>query len=292
MMKLALIFPIIFLAGSPILAFDFAPYSNSGPTLSGEINYFIQRFGSDEKMLGFANWETDSTHRERLMQQAWGMANRSSPVDNRPYLYALALDLYNTLPPGATYIEGNLDGGKTYWSLMYIERFVRSSEEDYKGDWRAIELGHSRRTVEQLYIRQYLREHAEVDLYDAPPSLDPRHLNLQTPTHYAALTRWMAETVTARAEGVPPWEAAAWNAANRHRWESASAVSDAAPLPVTTEASTAPAVTPPAPAQELASPTGDAVTAAPAPSRGWLPAWLLGIAGVVVALLLWRRLRR
>lgn len=34
-----------------------------------------------------------------MFSWVWNHATRSSPVDNRPYLFALAIDLYNSIPP-------------------------------------------------------------------------------------------------------------------------------------------------------------------------------------------------
>lgn len=217
MMKCVFAMVFLLLTNATSWSFDFSPYENSGPTLSAEINYFILRYGADDRMLGFANWQSDPVHRRRLLQQTWGMATRQS-VDNRSYLFALAIDLYNMMPPDVRpelapcqptetndcdVYEPALEPLKMQaWADMTNGYLV--DEEKAKRNW---EFANTPEVKEIAFLSFYAKQHLRLDAPDAAASLDPRRLNLHNPTHYAELARWMAETVTARAQGVPPWEA-------------------------------------------------------------------------------------
>ena len=249
--------------------------------------------------------ETTSPQRENLFAWAWNRANRSTPVDNRAYLYALSFDLYNSLTTDTSHCPMRAEGWRRecgkYAVYKKIDRELHP--KDYGGlvAWTISgPVSEITPGIEKSYLLQYLEDGVDggrihLDPYRSPPSLDPRSLDLKNPRLYAELRRFMAEHVTAMLAGVAPWEAAAWNAEHRHEWATSpsTAATDAAATPATAAvpAATAPANTPPAPAPAPTAPT-DEDPADTALEPGRLLVWLLAIAGGVIAVLLWRRSRR
>ncbi|RMD59468.1 hypothetical protein D6833_11410, partial [Candidatus Parcubacteria bacterium] len=68
--------------------------ANADITLNADINRWMAR-DRPECIDGIK--EGDAKCIEWLFVNAWGLATESSPVDNRPYLFSLAIDLYNTI---------------------------------------------------------------------------------------------------------------------------------------------------------------------------------------------------
>jgi hypothetical protein len=153
--------------------------------------------------------------REHMLQQALFYAGRGTPVDNRAYLFALAVDLYHSLPPGPDptgYERGEL-GGKGEWK-RWFQNWLDTDQRDIDPDrdWETLLKKHEGQpdnlaaAVEIKYIRHYFQEHIQLDDFIEHARLDAQDLSLSNPTHYAAL-RTYVDTMRHRIRsGVPPWE--------------------------------------------------------------------------------------
>src|SRR5688572_18241869 len=102
--------------------------------------------------------------REHMLQQALFYAGRGTPVDNRAYLFALAVDLYHSLPPGpdpSGYEPGEL-GGKGEWK-RWFQQWLGTNQRDIDPDrdWETLLRMHAGQpdnlvaAIEIKYIRHY-----------------------------------------------------------------------------------------------------------------------------------------
>lgn len=156
--------------------------------------------------------------REQMLQQALFYAGRGAPVDNRAYLFALAVDLYHSLPPGpdpSGYEPGEL-GGKGDLMRQFQNRLGADEQgigQDRDGEWETLLRAHEGRPdklvaqVEIKYIRHYFREHIELDDFTEHARLDAAELSFSNPTHYTALRAYVRAMQHRIRGGVPPWEA-------------------------------------------------------------------------------------
>jgi hypothetical protein len=152
--------------------------------------------------------------REHMLQQALFYAGRGTPVDNRAYLFALAVDLYHSLPPGPDprgYEPGEL-GGKGEWKRWFQKWLGTDQDIDPDRDWESLLRKHEGQpdnlvaVVEIKYIRHYFQEHIQLDDFIEHARLDAQDLSFSNPTHYAALRAYV-DTMRHRIRtGVPPWE--------------------------------------------------------------------------------------
>jgi hypothetical protein len=177
---------------------------------------FRQSIEIDSKYSGvdlFSNIADDPSKRESLLNSAWGIATSNSPVENRVYLFALAIDLYNSLPPGkdpAGYNPGEITGKGDKMNEIQGSLFYRGGSPQEA--WlRAVERN-SELGKELAYIKYYLRERARLDHFSEPASLDPARLDLLNPTHYAGLKAFMDENRAALERDIPPWGAESFTA--------------------------------------------------------------------------------
>lgn len=201
-------------------------------TLVDEIQIFLNQ-DQENPILGL---DTNINKRLYLLKWAWGLGNKGNPVDNRAYLVTLAIDLYNTIPPGLMPEQRTLEPGEDIYepnlrpikiqilSRMAVLNINRTlSFEERKATW---EYSKKRFSDERLlpiieveYIRQFLRDEIKkgniiFDEYSAPASLNPEKLDILNPTHYVALKQHMEKMQPAMDAGVPPWEAERYLAAN------------------------------------------------------------------------------
>lgn len=177
----------------------------------------------------FERMTMDETARQEILQVVWSHANRSTPVDNRAYLFALAIDLYNSLSPGKdpTGYEMGEFGGKGDWRRQlqdkisgdHLRRQILSrmnpkpeeplTDEEY---WQfAVRMYEGQPEsiaafIEREYIAHYLRENIALDDFYEPAALEPWDLQLSSPTHYAELTEYMGRMRAAMESGTPPWQ--------------------------------------------------------------------------------------
>lgn len=165
--------------------------------------------------------------REHMLQQALFYAGRSTPVDNRAYLFALAIDLYHSLPPGpdpSGYEPGEL-GGKGEWMRLF-QYWPDTAQQDLypdegigmemslerDRDWESLLRVHEGQidnlvaSIETQYIRYYFQEHIELDDFIQHARLDAEDLSFSNPTHYAALRAYLDTMQHNIRRGVPPWE--------------------------------------------------------------------------------------
>lgn len=162
----------------------------------------------------FEGIDADAAKRESAFFNAWFTAIANSPVDNRPYLMALAIDLYNSLPPNSCVqpADGPPSCGKV-GAAYEMRSYFRIDDEERR--WQAerwqrvlvprtgVGTGSLR---ESSYLRRYIAEsNIQFDDPRAEPSL--AHVNVLNPTHHAEFKKWMDETAQMREQGVPPWEA-------------------------------------------------------------------------------------
>lgn len=155
--------------------------------------------------------------REHMLQQALFYAGRVAPVDNRAYLFALAADLYHSLPPGPDpggYEPGEL-GGKGDLMRQFQKRLGadrQGIEPDRDEEWETLLLTHKGQPdrlaapVEIKYIQHYFREHIELDDFTEHASVAAEELSFSNPTHYAALRSYMDSMQHRIRSGIPPWE--------------------------------------------------------------------------------------
>lgn len=162
--------------------------------------------------------------RENMLQQALFYAGRGEPIDNRAYLFALAIDLYHSLPPGldpSGYEPGEL-GGKGEWMRRFrnwpgwgdFRSIEMPLETDRDGDWETLIREHEGEgqfdnlvaAIEIKYIRHYFQEHVQLDDFIQHASLDVEDLSYSNPTHYAALRAYLDAMQHRIRSGVPPWE--------------------------------------------------------------------------------------
>jgi hypothetical protein len=153
--------------------------------------------------------------REHMLQQALFYAGRGKPVDNRAYLFALAVDLYHSLPPGpdpSGYEPGEL-GGKGEWK-RWFQKWLGTDQRDIDPDrdWETLLRAHEGQpdnlvaAVEIKYIRYYFQEHIQLDDFIEHARLDAHDLSFSNPTHYTALRAYVDTMRQRIRSGVPPWE--------------------------------------------------------------------------------------
>lgn len=155
--------------------------------------------------------------REHMLQQALFYAGRGKPVDNRAYLFALAVDLYHSLPPGpdpSGYEPGEL-GGKGEW-MRWFQNWLgadqRDIEQDRDTEWETLLRAHAGQpdhlvaSIEIKYIRHYFQEHIQLDDFIEHARLDAEDLSFSNPTHYSALRAYVDSMQHRIRSGVPPWE--------------------------------------------------------------------------------------
>lgn len=154
--------------------------------------------------------------RELMLQQALFYAGRAAPVDNRGYLFALAVDLYHSLPPGpdpSGYEPGEL-GGKGEWR-RWFQNWLGTERRDVdpEEDWETLLRKHAGQpevlaaVIEIQYIRRYFQEHVQLDDFIEHARLDVADLSLSNPTHYAAMRGYLHAMQHRIRGGVPPWAA-------------------------------------------------------------------------------------
>jgi hypothetical protein len=135
--------------------------------------------------------------REHMLQQALFYAGRNAPVDNRAYLFALAVDLYHSLPPGPDptgYEPGEL-GGKGEW-MRWFQNWLDTDRRDIDQDSDKVR-AHDEQSdtaaasAEIKHIRHYFQEHIQLDDFIEHARLYPEDLSFPNPTHYAALRAYV-----------------------------------------------------------------------------------------------------
>ncbi len=159
---------------------------------------------------------TNPVSRENMAIWAWEIATRTSPVDNRPYLMALAVDLHNSLPAapqGRWYAPGE-DMPPKVATKESIGAWLFRKQGVFESEWRGAVVANNPVNKEKTYLYHYLREKVEFDAPEAGPSIAANEIDLANPTHYQPMQQWMAKQATAMTEGIPPWEAEAWTRRN------------------------------------------------------------------------------
>jgi hypothetical protein len=152
--------------------------------------------------------------REHMLQQALFYAGRGKPVDNRAYLFALAVDLYHSLPPGPDpggYEPGEL-GGKGEWKRWFQNwSGTDQGDSDPDREWETLLRAHAGQpdnlaaAVEIKYIRHYFQQHIQLDDFIEHARLDAGDLSFSNPTHYAALRAYVDSMRHRIHSGIPPW---------------------------------------------------------------------------------------
>jgi hypothetical protein len=187
--------------------------------------------------------------REHMLQQALFYAGRGMQVDNRPYLFALAVDLYHSLPPGpdpSGYEPGEL-GGKGEWKRWFqnwLGTDQQGIEPDRDTEWEALLRAHEGQpdklaaSIEIKYIRHYFQEHIQLDDFIEHARLDTEDLSFSNPTHYTALRAYVDSMQPRIRSGIPPWE---------NPTESPESAKEAVPATTGSPAPTIRTVEPPAP---------------------------------------------
>jgi hypothetical protein len=160
---------------------------------------------------------TSEEAREHMLQQALFYAGRGTQVDNRPYLFALAVDLYHSLPPGpdpSGYEPGEL-GGKGEWKRWFqnwLATDQQGIEPDRDTEWETLLRAHAGQpdklaaSIEIKYIRHYFQEHIQLDDFIEHARLDTENVSFSNPTHYTALRAYVASMQPGIRSGIPPWE--------------------------------------------------------------------------------------
>jgi len=188
---------------------------------------------SPEYFLGL-NESTDK--RLNLFTSSWVRANKGSPVDNRAYLFSLAINLYNSIPPDLQpepqelgpdedVYEPNLwpikqqlyfnkistiDGNKPPTNKLTIERQNKLLSR-YKRINSPTDM-ELKVYFEYKYLRQHIREQVAlgnilIDAQDAPASISPDELDIYNPKYYAELKDYMEKVQPLIDTLTPPWEA-------------------------------------------------------------------------------------
>lgn len=195
---------------------------------------------SPEYFLGL-NESTDK--RLNLFTSSWVRANKGSPVDNRAYLFALAINLYNSIPPdlqpelrelepGEDVYEPNLrpikmqlyddmvriDGGKPFADEVTLEMKKKGLERFKKRLFKRFKEGSPeanarlKADLEYAYLQQHIREQVAlgnilIDTQDAPASISSDELDIYNPKYYAELQDYMKKVQPLIDALTPPWEA-------------------------------------------------------------------------------------
>lgn len=186
----------------------------------------------DEQLLDV---ETDIKTRLWFFTEARGLANSGSPIDNRAYLFALAIDIYNSIPPDLQPDPQKLAPDEdvyepNLWPIKKQLYFNKISTIDGNRSRRERTLEEKKRLLERFkrmnnptdaelaayfekkYLRQHIREQValgkiHLDAQDAPASISPSELDIYQPKYYAELREYM-ETVQSLIDTLtPPWEA-------------------------------------------------------------------------------------
>jgi hypothetical protein len=188
--------------------------------------------------------------REHMLQQALFYAGRRTPVDNRAYLFALAVDLYHSLPPGpdpSGYEPGEL-GGKGAW-MRWFQNWLGTEQRDVDadGDWETFLRTHAGQpdnlvaAIETKYIRHYFQEHIQLDDFIEHARLETEDLSFSSPTHYAALRAYVDTMQHRIRSGIPPWEYRTETPASDEPEDTREAVAVATGSPVATTKAAEPA---------------------------------------------------
>jgi hypothetical protein len=152
--------------------------------------------------------------REHMLQQSLFYAGRAAPVDNRAYLFALAVDLYHSLPPGPdpTGFEPGELGGKGEW-MRWFQNWLGTNQGDIDPDrdWETLLRTHEDQPdklvalIEKEYIRHYFQEHIQLDDFIEHARLDAADLSFSNPIHYTALRGYVQAMQPRIGSGTPPW---------------------------------------------------------------------------------------
>ena len=173
--------------------------------------------------------------------EAWLHASQGEPVDNRAYLFALAIDLYNSIPADATpemrelgpdedayepnllpikqqyynnhiaqidgrgYKPESVELQKKLWDLMKEDVFRRFEEGSPNAEV------HLKSHLETFYLNRYLREQireGNIDLDDPRSSTHSRarNVDLFSPTYYPMLAKYRARIDPLIMNLVPTWQ--------------------------------------------------------------------------------------
>jgi hypothetical protein len=166
--------------------------------------------------------------RAALLEWVWHAATRTSSVDNRAYLFALSMDLYNSIPPdlnpksivrpGEDVYEANLKPVKEQWfynmAMLHTGNEESLADKMTKWSWMKQNLDSQwfLEAVEMEYIRHFIRDqivqgNIVFDSKDAQASVDPARLDILNPVHYEVLETFIDENRESIEQGIPPWEA-------------------------------------------------------------------------------------
>lgn len=248
----------------------------------------------------FSDLASSPEKRASLLSATWSRANRSLPIDNRAYLYALAVDLYNSLPadvrPQPRELGPDEDAyppamepfKKQFYSEMkYLVNAKQETINERDATWSRwknnFDDGKMLAASEKAYIKQYFRDqitqnNIALDASDAPASLEPKKLDITNPTHYPALREYMERMQPAIAAGVPPWEAEKYLAMEQseEKTKEQTPVASQQPTPIT----------------QPAKPPADADASEAAEYKRWILILALLAIGVAVIVYILRRPRK
>jgi len=182
--------------------------------------------------------------RSNFISRVWNPANSGSPVDNRAYLFALSINLYNSIPPdlqpepqelgpdedvyepnlwpikkqlyfnNISSIDGNKpileelspEEKKSLFEKRFKKRlFKRFKENSPEANARLAAY------FEFEYLRQHIREQVVlgnilIDAQEAPASISPDELDIFNPKYYADLQDYMEKVQPLIDTLIPPWE--------------------------------------------------------------------------------------
>ena len=143
-------------------------------------------------------------------------------VDNKAYLYALAIDLYNSLPPdqapgGKNGLKFNEENDISYKKQFYddlsksLEK-ARTKSQVTEKRWKHISKEHvydeeTMAMIETTYIEYYLANTVVLDRPDDSASLNPERINVSNPTYYSGLVDFLQKNKKNIQMKVIPWEA-------------------------------------------------------------------------------------
>ncbi len=162
----------------------------------------------------FMNLHTSIEYRLDLLTGVWVRANRSHSIDNRAYLFALAIDLYNSLPPDLVPPEPpreswpeegdgpDLSPYKEQWAKeMYrfninLKKPVKERNSQWAWMKQNLKPKQFAVAIEVEYIKHFIRKQIEqgnivFDDRDAPASMDAEQIDILNPTHYQAIKTYV-----------------------------------------------------------------------------------------------------
>lgn len=209
--------------------------------LSNDLKEEYTRYGNRD--LSFLNDSLKLEPRPNLVSTVWWLASKGSPVDNRAYLFALAIDLYNSIPADLLPEPEELaDGEDVYepnlWAIksqLYFNQISTIDGNEPVSDVQTLEMkknglerfkkrlfkrfkenspeANARLTadLEYTYLRQHIREQVVlgnilIDDQKAPASMNLSELNIYNPKYYAELKEYMTEVQPLIDKFIPPWE--------------------------------------------------------------------------------------